>query len=280
MKDLRKTSVLICPRNDEESLMILKIAAALGVAVVESAQPHGAKLGREADLLARIQDAHADAETLVIVELPGEEVEQELESMGYTIVIIDHHAYEGLDRMKPQSSLEQFLAVYEVDDGLLAALGFEVDMVEAVGAIDRGFLWELDALGWNEAKKAKARKFYRSLTMELGGERRLREEEYAREVWQTREERNGFLIIRSPYDDVSVRDAVSFIIAEQIGKPTPLILTQGERRIYVQEVDDTSALYEKFGGFTFGGGRCWGILKEGGGLPSVEEVLEVLGGGK
>src|SRR5688572_8736726 len=112
--DLRKTSILICPRNDEESLMILKIAEALGLSIVESNQPHGAKLDREGDLVARIQEANPNAKTLTIVELPGPKTEQELKDLGFELAIIDHHTYDDLDRMKPKSSLEQFLERYEV----------------------------------------------------------------------------------------------------------------------------------------------------------------------
>lgn len=276
MKDLRKDSILVCPRNDEESLTILQIAEALGLSVVESAQPHGAKLDREPDLIGCLQETNPDARTLVIVELPGERTEKELQDLGYEIVIIDHHTYDDLDRMKPQSSLEQFLAVYDVDDMLLRALGFDPEMVAAVAAIDRGFLWELDNFGWSEAKKTKARKYYRSLTMELGSARREKEEAAAKEAWAQREERDGLIIIRSEADDISVRDPISFIVADEIGKPTQLLIIQGHRRMYVQESDSVARLKEAFGGFTFGQNRCWGILKEDGTLPSVEEVVGVI----
>lgn len=276
MKDLRKDSILICPRNDEESLMILKIAEKLGISVVESAQPHGAKLDREKDLLGRLQEVNPDARTLVIVELPGPAVEKELEGIGYEVMIIDHHTYDDLDRMKPQASLEQFLEIYNVDEMLLKALGFDPKMVEAVAAIDRGFLWELEKLGWSEAMKSKARKFYRSLTMELGPERRKKEESAAKEAWKNRREQNGFMIVTADSDDVSVRDALSFIVADEIGKPTPLIIVQGTRRVYVQETDDVEKLKAAFGGFTFGQNRCWGLLKDDGDLPTPQELIDAI----
>lgn len=276
MKDLRKDSILICPRNDEESLMILKIAEKMGLSIVQSAQPHGAKLDREKDLVGRLQEVNPDARTLVIVELPGPAVEKELKGLGYDVIIIDHHTYDDLDRMKPKASLEQFLEIYGVDDMLLKALGFDPKMVQAVAAIDRGFLWELENLGWNEAMKAKARKFYRSLTMELGPERREKEEAAAREAWKSRKEQDGFIVITAPADDISVRDALSFIVADEIGKPTTLIIVQGTRRVYVQETDAVERLKSAFGGFTFGQNRCWGLLKDDGGLPSVDEIINVM----
>lgn len=276
MKDLRKDSVLICPKNDEESLMILKVAEKFGLKTVVSDQPHGAKLAREKDLVARVQETNSNADTLVIIELPGPEKEQELRDLGYEVVIIDHHTYDDLDRMKDRSSLEQFLEIYDIDDTLLKAFGFDPKMVEAVAAIDRGFLWELDRLDWSEADKARARKFYRSLTMELGPERRAKEEEAARGAWENREQKDGYLVIRAEQEDVSIRDALSFIVAEKIGEPTPTIIKQGTRRIYVQETDRVEKLKEAFGGFTFGQNRCWGLLREDGSLPSVEDVLDVL----
>ena len=278
MQNLRRESILLCPRNDEESLMILKIADKLGLSVLESLQPHGARLEKEDDLVSRLQETNPDSMKLVIVEIPGPNMEKELEKLGYEIVVIDHHTYDDLDRMNQKSSIEQFLELYEVDDMLLKALGFDPQMVEAVGAIDRGFLWELETLGWNEALKAKGRKFYRSLTLELGPERRKKEEEAARAAWENREEKDGYLVVRSQGDDVSVRDALSFIVADEIGKPTSMIVTQGTRRVYVQETDETDKLKKVFGGFTFGRNRCWGILKDDGDLPSVEEVLKVLKG--
>lgn len=256
--------------------MILKIAEAIGLSIVESSQPHGAKLDREKELLARIQETNSDAKILVIVELPGLKAEQELKDLGYDIRIIDHHTYDDLDRMKPESSLEQFLNTYQIDETILRALGFDPEMVTAVAAIDRGFLWELDKLGWSESKKSKARKFYRSLTLELGSDRRMREETAAKEAWEKREERDGFIIVKSEPENISVRDALSFIVADEIGKPTQMVITQGSRRIYVQETDHVEKLKAAFGGFTFGGNRCWGILKEDGTIPSVEEVINVM----
>lgn len=276
MNDLRTESILLCPRNDEESLQIIEIAEKLGVKVLISEQPHGAKLSREKDLVVRMQELHPDAKGIVIVEIPGEKDEQELRDLGYEVMIIDHHTYDELDRMNAKSSIEQFLDLYEIDELLLRALGFDPVMIEAVGAIDRGFVWELEKLGWSESQKAKARKYYRELTMQLGSPRREREEEAAHIAWKGRREEGGVLIVESDADDVSIRDAISFIIADEIGQPTTTIIRQGTRRIYVQETDETPRLKAAFGGFTFGQNRCWGVLREDGTLPSVDEVKKIL----
>ncbi|MDP2631546.1 MAG: hypothetical protein Q8P30_02125 [Candidatus Uhrbacteria bacterium] len=275
MIDISKT-VLICPRNDEESLMILMIAEKLGLATVISGQPHGAKLDREKNLLARVMDENPEAQTLVIVELPGIGAEKELEEQGLNVIIIDHHRYDDLDRMRDKSSLEQFIDLFNVTDAMLSDFGFDSDMVRGVGVIDRGFLWELPKAGYNGEKRRKVIEYYRKLTLELGQDRRAREEEAAQVAWESREERDGVIIIHSDEDKSSIRDAISFIIAKEFEKPTPAIIIQGKRRMYVQDSDSAKDLHEKFGGFTFGHDRCWGILTDEEPLPNLDEVLEIV----
>ncbi|MFH1711664.1 MAG: hypothetical protein ABH846_00300 [Patescibacteria group bacterium] len=274
MIDIQKT-VLICPRNDEESLMIIKLAQKLGLAIVESKQPHGARLEREKDLFDRIKEANSEADHLVIVELPGPESEKELEDAGYQITIIDHHRYDELDRMQETSSLEQFIMLSEITDDKISDWGFDPNLVRGVAFIDRGFLWELKKEGIIGDQKKRVIEFYRLLTNELGVERRAKEEAKAREAWEKREEINGVLIIRSDEDRISIRDAVSFLVAEEFGEPRPVVIIQGERRMYVQDSDHALELYERFGGFTFGNDRCWGILSEEKKLPPVDEVLSI-----
>lgn len=270
--------LLICPRNDEESLMIARIAEKAKIPTLISSQPHGAKLAKESDLLGRIQDVNPEAGTLVIVEIPGVAVEDELKGLGYEIVIIDHHRYDDLNRMKPQSSLEQFLAYFEITDTELEKFGFDLVLVQGVAAMDRGFIWELRKT-LPETEWKRAIDFYRALSKELNRSQREEEERVAEEVWNEREERDGIIIIRSEEDRISIRDALSYLIAETYNRPMPAIITQGTRRIYAQETDAALRLQETFGGFTFGGDRCWGVLKEDGeGVPSVEEVLGVIRG--
>jgi hypothetical protein len=270
-------TILICPRNDEESLMILKIAEKLGLSVYISSQPHGAKLEKEKDLIGKLQDINPDAQKLVIVELPGLKAEQELKDLGYKIIIIDHHRYDDINRMMDTSSLEQFLAHFNVDDEGLVNLGFDAKMVQGVGAIDRGFLWELNKTNLSDDEKKRARSFYRELTMELGGERRAGEEEAARLAWEDRKEEHGIIIIESTEDRLSIRDALSFILADAYPEhPPQVVIKQGSRRLYVQETPHAKTLFETFGGFTFGRDACWGILKEDGSLPSMDEVLAIL----
>jgi len=271
-----ETTVLVCPRNDEEALMILKLAEKLQLAVVVSDQPHGAKLDREKDLLARIREASSSATRVVIVEIPGPEVEDDLRANGLTVEIIDHHRYDGIDRMQKESSLEQFIEMFAVTDDQLTEWGFSPVMVHSVGVIDRGFVWALKDAGYVGEGRKEALAFYRTLTEELGVERRDKEEAAARAAWEKREERDGFLIVRGEEDRISIRDALSFIIASEFDEPQPVMIIQGERRMYVQDTEKAKVLYDTFGGFTFGQDRCWGILKEEGALPTVDEVLQVV----
>lgn len=270
--------VLICPKNDEESLQILRIAEAFSIPTMVSQQPHGAKLAQEKQLLARILDCNPQAQEVVIVEIPGPKEEAMLTAQGMLVHVIDHHRYDGLDRMKQESSLEQFLSFFEISDQDLHEAGFDAKMVRAVGAIDRGFLWELKNESLTEDERKQAIAYYRELAVEVGGQRREEEEEQAAIAWNNRRMEGNILIIESEPSHISVRDALSFMVAEAYPEhPPETIIRQGDRRIYVQESDRAADLYHAFGGFTFGRDKCWGKLRETeDALPSVETVLTYL----
>ena len=276
MDDIQ-SKVLLCPRNDEESLQILKLSTAIDLPTLVSDQAHGAKLSGEKDLLARLLEVNSDMKTLVIVEIPGVKEEEDLRKQGIEVVIIDHHRYDDLDRMSQQSSLEQFRKLFELNDTKLTELGFDPKMIAGVGAIDRGFLWELKNEDLNEDERKQAIAYYRSLTMELGGERREREEELAQIVWKNRVEDEGVIILRSDDDTTSVRDPLSFIVAENYpDHPPQTVIFQGSRRVYVQESEKARELYDTYGGFTFGRDACWGKMNDDEALPTQEEILKVL----
>ncbi|HAL49986.1 MAG: hypothetical protein UU40_C0021G0008 [Candidatus Uhrbacteria bacterium GW2011_GWD2_41_121] len=269
--------VLICPRNDEESLLIIKIAKAIGLKVVISNQGHGAKLELEQDLINRIKDEDQNVRNVVIVEIPGVIIEEKLRDAGIAVNIIDHHQYNELNRLNDKSSLEQFLELYEIDDQDLKDAGFDPMLVRAVAAVDRGFLWELQKIGLSEEDQDKALRYIKELIYELGHKERKEEEAQARKVWGDRREEGGFLIIESDNDEIDIRDAVSYLIFEEYKKPTPTIIRQGNHKLYVQETDQAQLLIEKYGGFLFGSGRCWGIVApRDGKLPGVEEVLGII----
>ncbi len=272
-----KHTVLICPRNDEESLLIIKIAKALEIPMIVSQQGHGATLDKEKDLIKKVKKADPEALAVAIVEIPGVETEKELQKAGIEVYIIDHHQYNDLDRLNKQSSLEQFLDLYEIDDDELKEVGFDPMLVMAVAAVDRGFLWELQKIGLSEADQKRGVQYIKELVYELGFKERKEEEVQAKKAWEGRREQNGFLIIESDNDDIDLRDAVSYFIFDEYGKPTPAIIKQGNRKLYVQETDKAKELIEKYSGFLFGGGKCWGMISpRDGELVPTDKLIKSL----
>ena len=258
--------------------MILKLAKAIDLPVVISDQPHGAKLHREPNLSMRINRADELVKKVVIVEIPGVEEEEKLRAQGFEVVIIDHHRYDDLDRMQSKSSLEQFRELFGLDNQAVLKLGFDPIVVNAVGLIDRGFIWELAKEGWPQAEIEQGIAGYRALAKELDAEKFAQEEIDAEVAWRDREVRDGLVIIKLDDDMLSIREALSFIIAREFpaGPPT-LVILQGQRRIYVQDSDRAKALFDHFGGFTFGQDRCWGMLATvDRPLPSLDEVLKLI----
>lgn len=253
--------------------MIVKIAAAAKIPTLVSAQPHGARLEQEQDLLARLRQANPIAKKVVIVEIPGPETEEFLRESGYDVAIIDHHRYDHLDRMQGESSLEQFLGMFDIDDDSLQTLGFEPALVRGVGIIDRGFLWALRNEVADVALRKKIRGFYRALNLELGKDR-VQIEDAAREAWEKREVRSGVVIVKTEREDVSIRGAVSFLCADAYDAPPQVIVAEGSHRLSVQESDHAAALFAEYGGFMFGGDRCWGLqASTERPLPAIEEIL-------
>lgn len=270
-------AILICPRNDEESLMILKIADALNLPTLVSDQPHGARLEKEPDLLKRIMNVDPDIRDLVIIEIPGPAIERQLKGQGFTIHIVDHHRYDDLDRMAQLSSLEQFRELFGIDKDVVERLGFDDLLVRGVGAIDRGFLWELDAEGMNAEEKKRAITFYQELGHELGGKSQESLDE-AKRVWDAREMIDGVLLLRSDRGDLSIRNTLSYEVAYLYPEhPPQVVIVQGKRRMYVQESKKAKVLHDRFGGYTFGRDACWGFLATAERpLPALPEVLDLL----
>jgi len=275
--DLRKT-VLLCPKNDEESVLILQIAKSAGIPTVVSPQEHGARLELEKDLEARLKTANAQASTIVIVETPGPEREQELEKAGYKIVIIDHHRYEGLDRMKQESSLDQFLVLFELNDARLSVLGFDPFLVKGIGMMDRGWVWELAKEGIEKADRKRIMDYYQTLLEDMGG-LKTGDVESARKAWDDREEQDGVIIVRSSATDpeVHIRQALSSILAEHFDEPPVTLVVEGNGRVAVQDTEKARKLHEKFGGYVFGKDLCWGFAPTADRpAPSIDEIMKVL----
>ncbi len=277
-------TVLIVPPNDPEAVMILELARAVGLQVIRSAQPHGATLDAEPDIVPLVRDG--GWKRAVIVEMPGPKTEERLRALGVDVTIIDHHRYPNLDRARDAktakllpSSLEQFLRLMKLTPVRLKKLGFDPRLVRGVALMDRGFVWELMKAGYDAHEIERVLAYQRELmstVRDQSGEER--KDAAARKVWEKRKSWRGFLVIESG-SDIGMRGRVSLLIALELGRPTPLILLEKKRGfIYVQESDYALRLFKKFGGFTFGGDRNWGHRnvrgKKAVGLKKVQSAIE------
>jgi hypothetical protein len=264
-KDMtRDHAVLLIPKNDAEPVLILKIAEALRISAIVSRQPHGARLSNEKGLLDKLRALKKTH--IVIIEIPGPKQEQELTDAGFTLHIIDHHRYDGLDRARQKtgallrSSLEQFLDLFHITDQELRAHGFDPRLVRGVGAMDRGFIWALREEGYGPALIQRVSRYVQRLTKEARETHLLTaNREEAKKAWRRRTEVGPFLLVSSVHSKVEIRPDVSLFAAACYGKPVPIIVSsRGGKLLYVQDTPLALELFKKFGGFTFGQDRCWG----------------------
>lgn len=266
-------SVLLIPPNDPEAVAIYRIAKALGLPVIRSPQPHGATLEEEPDIVALIKEG--GWKRVIIVEIPGPKTEEKIRKLGVKLVIIDHHRYANLDRAHDAkgklllSSMEQFLALFKLTPAKLRALGFEPRLIKGIALMDRGFVWALMDAGYSKAEIRKVTDYQMELmgsVRDLSGE--MEKRKIVEAAWKKRKKWKGFLVIEDGHD-IGIRAGISFLIALNIGKPTPVIMAEKQRGfIYVQESDHAIRLFKEFGGFTFGLDRCWGY-KNGGRAKKV-----------
>lgn len=273
MKTLTNTDIVLTPVNDPEALTIKRLLEAFNIAHITSNQPHGAKLELEDNLVNRIKSANPGTQNVVIVEIPGPKIERQLEELGYQIHIIDHHRYEDLDRSKDKSSLEQFLEYFEITDNDLTQKGFDPALIKSVGYIDHGFVWRMKEQITDLAKQKEILDHYRNLIIDLEGGAREEQEKDAQLAFENKEIRDNYLIFRQPREDIGIRDALSFLIAEKYEKPQPNIIIASDR-IAVQDTDRAIELFESLGGYTYGGDKCFG--KRGRGEDLYKEVAEVI----
>lgn len=270
MRDCTRT-VLLCTKNDPESLMITEIAEALHIPLLISSQEHGARLECEPELQKRIIAVNACATRVVIVEIPGPDEEKRLVQAGYDVVIIDHHTYSDLDRMQMQASLTQFLAFFEISSEELQVHGFNPAIIRGIALIDQGFLWELyrSELTQEEQRCAQEAYFARKCKIHPHTSRIFM---HAREAWEMREKRARCVIVRVAHEP-GIREAVAWIIAENYPQNPPTsIVVEGDMRISVQEYAEAGQLFAAYGGFLFGNGRCWGMVGKGC-SQQVDEII-------
>lgn len=267
------TSIIICPRNDVESATIVMLADALHIPCIVSEQPHGATLDVEPNLVDRIREINPVAHDIAIVEMPNVSTEDKLRELGFDVHIVDHHRYESLDRMRKESSLEQIRALFDMDDATLSVAGFDPVLIRGVGLIDRGFVWELVKENVPEVDRKRMIAYYRDQLSVLDPDRKIEEAE-AKKAWKNRKIIEDVIVVTSEKADLSIRDAISFCVAEEFALPPVVVVYQPGRVVYMQDTPTALTLQQTFGGFTFGQNLCWGrAVDVDGKIPTVEEVL-------
>lgn len=271
-----KRTVVIVPTNDAEAVLILKIATAIGLPVIVSAQPHGATLDREANIIEKIKKS--GARRAVIIEIPGVRTEEKIKKLGVQVKIIDHHCYGKLNRRKTKSSLEQFLTMFNLSDRRLRELEFAPRLVRGIGILDRGYVEGLAREGYSTDEIKKIFVYQKKLLrpfVDLDEEEK--HEQAARAAWRKRREWNGYFIVTGRTRE-GFRRHLSEYLYRKLGRAVPIILDErGRRVISVQDSPAAEKLFKKFGGFTFGDKGNWGYKNQAGRKKvTLAEVKKIL----
>ncbi len=247
--------------------MIIRLARKLRLPMLISRQPHGARLEKEPDLLGRVKAAGKPR--VCVVEIPGPVLEKKLKKQVQEFVWIDHHQYYFLDRAHDsqtgksrRSSLEQFLEYFGITDAELRQWGYTPKTVKGVGVSDRAYLWGLKKEGYSQREMKQVLELIdrleRTNVRQPGVPPKSVVMASARRAWKARKTWNGFAVVRSR-PKFGIRGELSSILAKKNEKPTPVILVErGGNRLYVQESPKAKQLFERLGGFTFGGIYNWG----------------------
>jgi hypothetical protein len=265
--------------------MIRQLADKLKLPVIESRQLHGASLDKGHDYVGEVKKG--GYRHVIVVEMPGPRAEARLRKMGVKLDIIDHHHYTGLSRAHDKqgqllpSSLEQFLSMFKVTDRQLKVWGFNPRLVRGIGIQDRGYIWSLQDEGYSPKEIGEVMAFHDSLIAHLQNPKtEARKERLVRSAWKRKKKWREFWIITTRAD-IQLRPRLSRMVAQAIGKPTPMIVVEhGRGLIYVQESPYALHLFERFGGFTFGLDRNWGHRNEPGKkkvtLRDVKEAIKIV----
>jgi len=264
----KKIALLIAP-NDAEAILIQKLAQKLELSVIASRQLHGASLDKGHDYADDVKKSGYTQ--VIVVEMPGSKTEARLRKMGVKLEIIDHHHYTGLSRAHDTkgrllpSSLEQFLMKFKITDKQLKEWGFIPRLVRGIGIQDRGYVWALQDEGYSKKEIQEVMAFHDSLIAHLHNPKtEARKERFVQAAWDRRTTWREFWVVTTRAD-VQLRPRLSRLVAQKIGKPTPMIIVEhGRGLIYVQESPYALHLFERFGGFTFGLDRNWGHKNEPG----------------
>lgn len=283
---IRSKAVLLCPDNDSEAHMILKLAEKAGIAIIRSKQPHGANLSLETHLQEKLNQLKKS--DVWIVEIPGIEKEEELKKQGFSVVIIDHHTYkDAIDRLtdqktgeKKSSSLEQFLAIAGIDDEEMQSWGFNPKLVRGIGIMDAKYVQGLREAGYTKEEIDQVLELRKKFGEEINpNQNKLLT--LAKKDWDKRTEKNGYLIISSKHTE-GIHSAIASmsILNDMDTKPMIISIGSGEK-INVQNIgpDIVEKLNKNIKGntYTFGSGYCWGVNnKDQDKKVALDEILHVL----
>lgn len=245
---------LICPRNDGEAETIVKMAMVLlGIDVRISLQPWGATLDKEPQ--ENLRDLQ---KTVVIVEMPSVEKEEELRRNGHEVIVIDHHNYVGmgLDRSNKLSSLEQFAKL----------IGHELSRWEMGVAInDRGYIYGLiDArYDMNEIRAI------RMADLEAQGATR-NDFALCAEALEKAETKNGITIVRVATNKVTYIN--DLCVLGNPGKVQDILICSPNEINFSGSPEKAKAL-SILGGWSGGGeiSKFWGSNQ-----PAETEVFKIL----
>lgn len=246
---------IICPNNDGESKMIIKIANRLKMDVRVSTQSWGSTLDKEPK--ENLKDLKNN---LVIIEMPNPRVEKELSNEGYNVVLIDHHKMYGLDRTNSKSSLEQFAEL----------LGYTLNKFERGIAInDRGYIYSLLDEGYTMGEIIKIREYDLQAQAVSQGINWNFIKKVSFDAEMKKKMVNGIYITYIPTTfNMYLLDLVMFQNPTQITNLV-IISTSSDGVIplvqFFGNKDIVNTLYAIFGGF-MGGGRndsgFWGITHD------------------
>lgn len=278
----KENILLIIPPNDAEALLITKIGEFMGIPMIRSHQTHGASLDTEKEVMDKIRSGNY--EEVIVVEMPGTKTENKIRALPVKLTIIDHHHYTGLDRARGKtgrllpSSLQQFLKRFRLTDEKLKRLGFDPWLVRSIGYLDQGYAWLLKEKGYTRSEIKAVFHYHDELMASIRNQKNeKRKQLFVEEAWKKRKHWQDFFIVESKAD-AQLRPRLSRLIVERLNKPTPLIIIEHKRGlIYVQESPHAMALFNHFGGFTFGMDRNWGYRNEKGKKPiSLDDVKKFL----
>jgi hypothetical protein len=264
-KDSLKTTTFIIPQNDGEAYGIFDLLTSVGAADIRrSKQPWGARLDLEPD------STFIDLKpTVVIVEMPSPQKEEELRELGHSVIIVDHHSYGDLDRNHSLCSLEQISQLLGVP---------LTPWLQALAINDRSYIYGLRAAGYSLEIIKKVRTYDLECQGMTPNLKRLSDKAY-KEKQVIRDLTVCFLpSLKSSY-------IVDLHVFDTIDKVTDILVFCYEGKKYLKvkfsgRPEKAEKLYHHFKG-------CDGVVQwHGGGGPAkfwgtstvnIEEIFDVLG---